>query len=723
MISNLPEASFQKIRKTSQLLMNHRILLIKTLIILVVAVEIYYADLSLIFGKAIEFTEGNITNYVLTLPFLITFVIYRKRRILIIASSREYRRSGSFRIDDALGITLCIIAVLIFVFGSETLYSLEFHMASFPIFLVGSTMLVFDIVTLRHSLFAIMLTAFLQPPPGFLISEIAADLSWTAAVLVEGVLKLAGMSILLDSRFGAPALLVTMNDGNQVPFFIGEPSSGVFSTIGLSLFALFVAYITRGKIWKRLTIFAIGFPIFFILNVARISMILSLWYLWGEAIAETFHVVSGSVIVAAGTLVLLVIAEKMLKLVIRNQKKPIRTRCAACDKSLSFNELLCLYCGSPLIENDHKIRYTSGRIIVLATLCILLVSSSIVSQTANATRSTKLSELDITKITGPETTDYFMPPIEGWLLKYGYRDNRIESTLNQDAALAFRYTKDNPNSANSGNLAVTPYVYASIQISTGHHIWEDSLVVYPSRVGRPSATIIESSDNSISHDKSGRFLLFKRVGATTTEAVFYWFERLPLKFGSDFQQRNVLISLWSNTDFLARTGILKSADDAEGIRELYLSMAKIIANYWTVQSSQVFSNEIISVFIREHIDILVYLTLVPALIILLRHVIKSLILKRAYGRIYDRLKDEDKSLFAGFAAGKNKHLLTGETIFEDYEKKLNRQISEKEMVQTLKYAQKSGLLKAHLESVQDEPLLVWRPSFALVRLSAPKHDN
>jgi exosortase/archaeosortase family protein len=694
-------------------LADYKVLLIKVGIILIISSEVYYLDLAQVFGRAIAFTEGNITNYVLTIPFLIAFVLYRKRSVIIAAAIQSQERNIAFRLDDVLGVTLCIVAVFIYIFGSGTLYALEYHILSFPIFLAGCTMLIFDIATLRQSLFAVLLTAYIQPPPGFLVSELAADLSWSAAVLVEAMLKLTGMAISLDSGQGAPALVVVLPSGGQIPFFVGEPSSGVFSTIGLSLFAVFVAYITRGKVWKRSIIFAMGFPLFFILNTFRIALILVFWYLWGQEVAETFHIVSGSLMVAIGTILLLVIGERVLGLTIRTVKN-IQKQCVACERSLANREFLCLYCGRMLKSNDHRIKHIWTRIATLAGLSIIIISASLVSQPSYSEKQTKLSNLDISAIKGPETTDYFLPQIGGWDLNYAYRDARIESVLNQDAVLAYRYTLQNQSAADSEDFVLTPYVYASVQISNGHHVWEDSLVTYPSRVGRPSATLLESSDYALSGDITGRFLMFQRVGSKSTEAVFYWFERVPLKFGSDYLNRNVLLSIWTNTNALSKTGLIKAPDDSEGIKQLYLPMAKAIEQYWSSQTSQVLTNEIALKFIQTHVVALVAISLSPVGILIMRGQIRAAKLRRANKKLYETLEFEDKSLLAYLVSGRTgDENLTGKLVADAYRKATSKAISEVEVMEQLNYARKSGLLKGQLSSIQDQPVLVWKPTFVI----------
>ena len=707
-------------RTVGSTLLENKVILSKAAVVIVSAILIYYADLTLIFGNALEFNTGNITNYVITIPFLSAFILYRKRNILkATAMLSKGSNSSRIRLDDVLGITLCAIAIIFYIASTSTLYALEYHILSLPIFLSGSTMLVFNLATLRHSIVAIMLTFYLQPPPGQLVSELAADLSWTSAVIVQGLLGSLGLPISIDSSLGAPALVIEGSDGTKTPFFVGEPSSGVFSTLGLSLFAVFVAYIIRGPTWKRLVLFVSGFPLFYLLNTLRIAIVLSLWYLWGQDVSEVYHTISGSSMVAIGTLIILLVAEKVLKLNIRSPAR-LSKKCDVCNKCLTARETMCLSCGRLL----GRIKYTFGKSIERIAVVIfisLIAASIVVTSTYNGDVSKKLSDLDISKIKGPETTEYLLPQISGWDLKYAYRDNRVESILNQDAALAFRYLQTSNGTSKAGLIpAGTVSLYSSVQISTGHHVWEDSLVTYPSRVGRPGATLLESEDITISGEKQGRLLVFKRLESTTTEAVVYWFERTPLKFGSDFENRNVLISIWANTDSLARTGIIDGPEDIAGIKKLYMSLAKPIAAYWHDQTATLSTgNELLFGFVNKNVYSLLAITCIPLALFWLYHEIKRIQLSSRMHLLYHRLAADDKQVVEALlhSQSHSKHC-TGISIAKSYAEISNKQLNSDQLTNLLRVVRRSGLITDTVASVNDESMLVWRINFSVKNKNA-----
>src|SRR6185436_13731503 len=237
-------------RGAASFVLTNKMLVIKAVALIICVSAFYSPDLSIVLANALKFTTGNIANYTIIIPFLSAFIIYRKRKILQAVAYNENRDNQAYpgvRLDDIVGITLCSVAVIAYIASSATLYALEFHLVTLPFFLAGGVALLFNLGTLKHLILAIFLLLYLQPPPGELVSELAADLSWASAVLNHALLSTFGMPIELDPSFGAPALVIQTGHG-KVPFFVGEPSSGVFSTISLSLFAIFVSYIIRGKI-------------------------------------------------------------------------------------------------------------------------------------------------------------------------------------------------------------------------------------------------------------------------------------------------------------------------------------------------------------------------------------------------------------------------------------------------------------------------------------------
>ena len=696
-------------------LRNNTSLLAKVLVLVGITAMIYSTDLGVVFTKALSFSAGNITNYVLVIPLLILFVLHRKRKILIATATWRTANRDSLRLDDVIGATLCAIAVTVYVIGSTTFYSLEYHLISLPVFVAGGIMLLFNVATLRHSFMALILLAYLQPPPAELLAELAADMSWSSAVLVQYMLGAVGLPISLDASFGAPALVIQDANGARIPFYVGEPSSGTYSIVGLSVFSIFVAYILRGKLWKRALVLVVGFPVFYLLNAIRIAAIISIWYTSGEAAAESFHVVSGSVMSAVGTLVLLFFADLVLRLGIRGPSRKDQ-KCPSCEKSLAAGESLCLLCGRVLKRPTTRI---NSQLVSRMFLFVLISGLVIAAQIAAIQGITRIEasqltlyNLNIATIKGPETASYFFPSIEGWDLKYAYRDAKIEKILNQDASLAYRYTS-NATTATGGK----PTILAGLQISRTLHTWEGSLLVYPSKFGRPQATVLDIGWIDITDDKKGRFFAYKKPGLDTTEAVLYWTDKRELRFNSGLEPRNVQIILWANLDSLARMGVIENSSDTEKTKEILLSLARPIIAYWEEISISSLSLRTVDAIITKRPYIPFGITLAIAALFSLAILSKQSSLQKSNKKLYDQIEVGEEKLILDALIGTKKgtgHLVTGEAIVESHPDLSSNVNNSPRFTDMFAQIRNLGLIKERIVSYYDEPMLVWRPNF-LVR--------
>jgi exosortase/archaeosortase family protein len=708
-------------------------LFIKAAVIVAAVILMYMQDLAVIFKDALVFSSANITNYILIIPFLIAYIIYRKRRILIAValegSNGNIRGRGvggkRLRFDDIIGLTLISIAVILYIYGSLTLYALEFHIYSIPLFVAGLTAFLFNIKVLRHAIFAIVILAYLQPPPAELLSTIAGDLSWLSATLAESMLKAYGLSVTLEASYGAPALVVS-KDNIQMPFFVGEPSSGLFSTIGLSLFALIAAYIARGAVWKRSIMFIIGFPLFFFLNALRIAIILILWYHYGEQVSEAFHAVSGSIMAIPGTLIVLLIGDKLLGVNIRSSivsYSKDKDNCPYCSKSSSLNEKICLACSRILAD----IKGINANSIARFALIALIISSMLaVNQVQMSTASAdtlakRVSSFDISSITGREreTVGLFLPELDGYILEYAYRDQRVEKVLRQDAALAYRYIKvedDNNNGSNTDDISKIlnrKTFYVGVQISNGRHKWEDSMLIYPSKVGRPTAEVLELKDVNISEDETARLFAYIRPNQKQAEIVLYWFERLPLRFNDTHENRNIQIVLWSYLSTLARNGFIKDENDIKGAEEFYIAIAKQIKAHYNAIKAQLQQEKLVQDTVKQRFPLLMSASIAPAALLSLREFSRINAIKNNSSRLYSRLSKDDKMLIdALINASSNKGYATTEQVAVEYSRLTNKSVSIDDVMSMLINARDSGLVKSMIVSINDEPLLVWKSNIA-----------
>ncbi len=711
-------------------LKEHNTLLINAVVIAIAVALMYMQDLAVIFKDALVFSSANITNYILIIPFLLAYVVYRKRKVLITVALEENgkrRRGKILRFDNIIGLILISIAVILYIYGSLTLYALEFHIYSIPLFVAGLTAFLFNLKVLRHAIFAIVILAYLQPPPAELLSDIAGDLSWLSATLAESMLKAYGLDVTLETSYGAPALVIS-KDNAQMPFFVGEPSSGLFSTIGLSLFALIAAYIAKGVVWKRGIMFVIGFPLFFLLNALRISIILLLWYHYGEQVSEAFHAISGSIMAIPGTLIVLIIGDKLLRVSIRSFSSKSNDECFYCSKSSSLHEHICLVCSRVLVSIKGINTNSIARFALIAIIVgsMIAVSQVQVNTALANTTADRLRSFDMSSITGKEreTVGLLLPELDGYMLEYAYRDTRVEKVLRQDAALAYRYIKVEDN-ADSNNNEISSILnrksfYVGMQISNGRHKWEDSMLIHPSRVGRPTAEVLELKDVNISKDETARLFAYIRPNQKQAEIVLYWFERMPLRFNDTYENRNIQIVLWSYLSTLARNGFIKDENDIKGAEEFYITIAKQIKSYYNVIKSQLQQEKVVQDTVKQRFPLLMSASILPAALLSLRELSKVNTDKSGSMRLYSRLSKDDRMIIDALInasnnnnnSNNNQGYATTEQVALEYAKLANKSVSIDDVMNMLINARDSGLVKSMIVSINDEPMLVWKSNKA-----------
>jgi exosortase/archaeosortase family protein len=676
----------------------YRYMVVNAGILLAVTLVIYGPDLQVIFRNALVLSTGNISNYVLAIPGLIAFVIYRKRHVLkVLATLKDEPRW----LNAAIGVPLCGLALVLSLYGASSINALDYQIYSMPLFLAGGIILLFNFKMVKSLFFALFLLIFFQPPSGEIVGEIAAELSWVSAVILYNLLHFLTINIDLQTTYGAPSFELVRPDGLTNSFVVGEPSSGVFSTIGMTVFALFTAYIANGKMWKRMSILALSLPLFFVLNTIRIGTVMLLWYTFDETVAEAFHLIGGMLMVAIGTILLLIIGEKLLGISFQT-KNTKRNRCINCDLSEDKNENFCLICGRLLRHLNVKLQDAGLGSIALVVFAIIFSASSY-TQPNLASAYKGLGDLDIASITGPETTTYMMPTVNGVEPQFAYRDKAIESVLRQDLAVAFRYTKEDA-SPNISPLTI----YTGVQISTGKHTWEDSMVIYPSKVGRPTATVIEVKDIAISKEKSGKFFMYQRPNSNLTEVVLYWFERMPLRFGSDIEGRNVQIIVWTYAKNLVRSGIVDREDNINGIQGYMVHFAEQIKNYWDQSRPVITDYTSVSTIINQYsIPLIGVITAIPALAVLLQ-LLNNIRTRKRYKQLLTRLNIQDEILIIK-AIEKSRGSSTGMSVMNNFKLLRGEQFLDMhKFINLLTNAKNAGFIKTDIIIRNDEPLMMWK---------------
>jgi exosortase len=678
----------------------HIPIIVKLLAILISLLAIYGQDFDLVFREAIV---NDFMSYVLIIPFFFVYIVYRKRKILqaIYSLDRTEQKRAIWTSQVVTGITLFTIGFLTYFFGSYTSHALEYHLLSFPFFLAGSIALVFNTETLKTLLFPIALLFFIQPYLIQLVNPFWADLSWISATTSYTLLRAIGIPAEFTAVIGVPTIEITTIDGTILPFTVGVASSGLNSFMGFSVFSIFVVYILREPLWKRVTLMLAGYPILLLLNTLRITIILGLAHQWGMAIAEIFHLTGGIVLIFIGTLLLLVVGEKIWKVKIRPVNLEL-SLCNYCNQSLRKGNKFCISCGRFLKNFSHVI---NRRYALKITFLILITSAFLLIQRPPIVLAKPPTEIDLTLIS-PEETKQLLPDIPDWSLEYLYRDTRVEDILKQDAALLFTYISQTAQDNSSQG-----YIFVGVQISASRHTWESSLVTWPASHGLPTATVFDLRDVQILQNPAliGRFFAYQRPQSNRTEAVLYWYERVPFKISSVWEMRNVQISIIAYTDELTRTGLISSPNDFKEVEHLYLPLAQSIASYW----QPIKTSSYITTIISNYGDEILFMSggLLAGTIIL--YALEKRRKRKANENAYRKLSSQYVETINIVQDTEKTKTPTLANLVATTHEKDGQQVDKEQFLKNLLEIEKTGLIKRSVISTQDEPIQIWKTQIHL----------
>ncbi|MFA5365995.1 MAG: exosortase/archaeosortase family protein, partial [Candidatus Bathyarchaeia archaeon] len=262
---------------------------------------LYSQDLTMVFNDALH---SEASFHILAVPFIFAYLLYRKRKMVSASIPLSSTEKKFFQKNFATiaGIILCATAFLAYWFGSYTFTPLEYHMITLPIFTAGLILILFNPQTLRQLFFPIAFLIFLTPPPVEILYTVGSALSDLSAVASNGLASILGLHSTLASNYGSPIITLIRPDQTVMNFSIDVACSGIYSLIGFVIFAVFIAYITRGKKRNKFAILLMGIPLIIALNIIRITTILVIGYYYGDEIAlQIFHTVGATVLMFIGT--------------------------------------------------------------------------------------------------------------------------------------------------------------------------------------------------------------------------------------------------------------------------------------------------------------------------------------------------------------------------------------------------------------------------------------
>jgi exosortase len=673
-------------------------LALKTSTLIVAVMALYFQDLRIIFTDA--FTNES-TSYVLIVPFLLAYLIYRKRRMLRASMLVERENCpDNTRYFSALGgLLLCATAIVLYWYGSYTFTPLEYHALTLPFFAAGLTLVLFNPQTLRQAAFPITFLIFLAPLPSEIIYNVGSTLSVISSEASNAIVNMLGIHSTISSLSGTPAITITQATGIVLPSFtVDIACSGIYSLIGFLVFAAFVAFIVRDQLWKKGAIFLIGFPLIYFLNILRITIILLIGYQWGEQLAlNIFHMLGGWILIFLGTLILLIVSEKLFRTQIFT-KKQTQHNCPNCNPHPSDHlGDFCLTCGRLIKYPQTRPKKTDAAKIVAITLVTILLLSIQVPVFA-LTRGP--AQVLIQTPTGQQANTQIFPQIPNYTLQYSYRDTEFEKLAEQDYAVIYSYTPQNPEKeAIIVGLEIAP-------TTSGMHRWEVCLITVPQERGsQPQAEPLDLRDVQMLQNPSiiARYFAFKDKSDNQTEVVLYWFENAVFTANGTSQQKYVEISLiaYPNTP-----------QDVASIEDKLLPFATAIVNYW----QPIKTWTIIAITLSRNSIALAEITIAFIAAIIIFYTFETMKQRRANTVTYQKLSSQNKQIIESIAETRKTTKPRLRAMADAYKGRTGVQIEEKDLLQKLSETEKTGIIAGAIANVQDEPTRVWRTKLTIKRL-------
>jgi exosortase len=340
------------------------ILGLKIITFIVAIVLVFHQDLVTV---AVDAVTNESASYVLAVPFLFAYLLYRKRKMLgamMPLESQAQPRVTKY-LATIVGVLLATTAIMLYWYGSSTAY----HMLTLPIFAAGLTLVLFNTQTLKESAFPLAFLILLTPPSGVL-SRIGPAFSSASSEVSFAFIRAVGIPSTLTGQAGNQVIQVTRSGGEALGFTLGTSSSGVYSLLGFIVFAIFIVYTIRDKLWKKLLLFPVGFLIVYVLSISRITAILLIGYDFGKATAmELFLLLGGWILIFLGTFLSLVFSEKVLHTQIFSKPSP---QCPKCSGEPQADRDVCFSCGKILRPGPARFHGTDlvkiGAIIALLVL-------------------------------------------------------------------------------------------------------------------------------------------------------------------------------------------------------------------------------------------------------------------------------------------------------------------------------------------------------------------
>jgi len=666
--------------------------LVPILLIVLAVVILYWHDLSILANEALQ---NEATNHIILVPFLASFLIYRRKELSRASLGLEKlkRKSSMVSSGEITGIALCLSAFLLYWYGTYSFYPIEFHVVSLTLFVMGITLTLFNVKTLIALIFPILFLIFLVPPPSAITLGAGAILGNFDAQVSYTLLKALNMPVALSTEYGSPTIVINSSSEGSMKFSVDQACSGIYSLVAFAMFAAFLVLIVRGPIAKKILLVPIGFLMLPILNITRISLIVLIAYGFGQPIAMTiFHTYSGWLILSVGMLILLLIAEKILHLKIYETQNKAAS-CNTCNDSSKNHEVFCPKCGNFL--KNHQTKFDKR---IWTKIAGLLLVTGIAALILQAPVFAYAQGLTLANTTSETSTEIF-PKVSDYRLNFLYRDTNFERLSGTDASLTYAYF---PQNVSNPTIFVLVGVGNSI---TNLHSWEVCLASWYTAQGMaPVVNVVDSRDVQIMENPPiiGRYFVFQyppdeETLAGYTQVTLYWYQKAPFKTGLTVESKYTRISLLVLT---------RNANDYAKHEQTLLSLSQLFAAYWEPLKAQ----SLLSLGIPT-LQILLASAIVFAVVMQTTQYASEQRKKATNLRVFERFGSPDeKRLYQTIRSLRQK---AKETTTQNIESALQQETvntaERYNVLDALENLQEKGIIQLDTIDYLDLPKLIWKP--------------
>jgi len=658
------------------------ILKIATIVVAILA--IFHQDLTIIANDALQ---SEVMSYVLIIPFLFIYLIYRKRKMLnqVIYLENKDQPKKIKHLSTIMGILLFTIAILLYWHGSYTFTPLEYHMFALPIFTAGLTLLLFNPQTLRQLAFPIAFLLLLMPPPSEIIYTFGSTLSLISSEVSYKIISAFGIPSTLISEYGNPIIQITTPSQTTISFAIDIACSGIYSLIGFLVFAVFVTYIIRDKPWKKLALFLTGLSLIYILNITRITIILMIgYYLSEETALQLFHLLGGWFLILIGTFLLLLFAEKIFHTQIFAKPTQI---CRECNPKPKTTHNFCFTCGR--ILKPASIRFQRTDIIKITTIIVSVILLISIQTPVFALTEGPAQILTQTPA-GEQGNTQLLPQIQGYTPVFLYRDKDFEELSKQDASLAYIYQ---PSDKTKETIWVTIEIGSATAML---HNWEFCLISWQISQERSAlVTQLDLRDIKIHQNPPilARYFAFQWIETNQTQQVLYWFETARFMENGATQQKNIKISLITYPD----TPQDIKAEDLQ-------PFATAIVNHW----EPITTWTPIALSLSQNGANLAAIAILLMAFLIVPYTIEKRKERKANTNAYQKVSEPIKQIIDTVLETQKTTAPTLSAIAATYKNRTGKTIEKEELFSRILEAEKTDIIKSYIANKQDEPIQIWK---------------